>query len=87
MTTALRGALIVLEGVDRSGKTTQSLRLVERLQAASIAARHMRFPGTRSLTHALCCCCCLCCCCLCCCVGTDFGPCDMGQIARLRQER
>ena len=33
-----RGAFILFEGVDRCGKTTQSRRLVEHLQAAGVRA-------------------------------------------------
>ena len=40
-----RGALIVLEGVDRAGKTTQCGRLAEALRAAGRDAHMMRFPG------------------------------------------
>ena len=40
-----RGALIVLEGVDRAGKTTQARRLVERLRADGVDVEAMRFPG------------------------------------------
>lgn len=39
-----RGAFIVLEGVDRCGKTTQVARLVEALQAQGLAAEAIRFP-------------------------------------------
>ncbi|XP_061201277.1 thymidylate kinase [Neopsephotus bourkii] len=39
-----RGALIVLEGVDRAGKTTQCRRLVEALRAAGFCADLLRFP-------------------------------------------
>ncbi|CAL8310025.1 unnamed protein product [Lota lota] len=39
-----RGALIVLEGVDRAGKTTQCTKLVEALQDGGRAAHMMRFP-------------------------------------------
>ncbi|KAM9385928.1 thymidylate kinase isoform 2-T2 [Pholidichthys leucotaenia] len=39
-----RGALIVLEGVDRAGKTTQCLKLVQALQQGGRAAEMMRFP-------------------------------------------
>ncbi|KAM9275066.1 thymidylate kinase isoform 3-T3 [Cariama cristata] len=39
-----RGALIVLEGVDRAGKSTQSRRLVESLRAAGHPADLLRFP-------------------------------------------
>lgn len=40
-----RGALIVLEGVDRAGKSTQSRKLVEALRAAGHRAELLRFPG------------------------------------------
>ena len=40
-----RGALIVLEGVDNAGKTTQCERLVERLNATGRPAEMWRFPG------------------------------------------
>lgn len=43
-----RGALIVFEGLDRSGKTTQARRLTEELNAAGRAAIFRRFPD-RSL--------------------------------------
>ncbi|XP_040828341.1 thymidylate kinase isoform X2 [Ochotona curzoniae] len=39
-----RGALIVLEGMDRSGKTTQSHRLVSALRTAGHRAELLRFP-------------------------------------------
>lgn len=40
-----RGALIVLEGVDRAGKTTQGHRLVTALCASGHRAELLRFPG------------------------------------------
>lgn len=40
-----RGALIVLEGCDRSGKSTQSKLLTEALKASGRKAELMRFPG------------------------------------------
>ncbi|XP_008136957.2 thymidylate kinase isoform X1 [Eptesicus fuscus] len=40
----LRGALIVLEGVDRAGKSTQSRKLVAALCAAGHRAELLRFP-------------------------------------------
>lgn len=40
-----RGALIVLEGVDRAGKSTQGRRLVEALRAGGHPAELLRFPG------------------------------------------
>ncbi|KAM4863839.1 thymidylate kinase-like [Urocitellus parryii] len=39
-----RGALIVLEGVDRAGKSTQGLQLVAALCAAGHRAELLRFP-------------------------------------------
>nr|XP_018917503.1 PREDICTED: thymidylate kinase [Bemisia tabaci] len=39
-----RGALIVLEGCDRSGKSTQCKRLVEALNNKGIPSQLMRFP-------------------------------------------
>ncbi|KAG7326377.1 hypothetical protein KOW79_009778 [Hemibagrus wyckioides] len=39
-----RGALIVLEGVDKAGKTTQCKKLVYALQKNGRAAEMMRFP-------------------------------------------
>lgn len=42
-----RGAFIVIEGIDRSGKTTQSTKLVEALNKAGIPAVYMRFPGSQ----------------------------------------
>lgn len=44
-----RGALIVLEGVDRAGKTTQCKKLVQTLQQSGQPAEMMRFPD-RSTT-------------------------------------
>lgn len=44
-----RGALIVLEGVDKAGKTTQCKKLVQALQQSGSPAEMMRFPD-RSTT-------------------------------------
>jgi dTMP kinase len=41
---ARRGAFIVLEGLDRSGKSTQVERLVAALQARGHQAKAVRFP-------------------------------------------
>lgn len=40
-----RGAFILLEGVDRSGKTTQCKRLVEALTSEGIKAKFYNFPS------------------------------------------
>ncbi|XP_046893120.1 thymidylate kinase [Hypomesus transpacificus] len=42
--TCRRGALIVLEGVDKAGKTTQCNKLVQALQLCGRPAEMMRFP-------------------------------------------
>uniref|UniRef100_A0A8D8DIN6 Thymidylate kinase n=1 Tax=Culex pipiens TaxID=7175 RepID=A0A8D8DIN6_CULPI len=39
-----RGALIVLEGCDRAGKTTQCKRIVEHLTQSGLKAKFMNFP-------------------------------------------
>ena len=39
-----RGALIVLEGCDKAGKTTQAKRLVETLKYQNVPAFYMCFP-------------------------------------------
>lgn len=40
-----RGALIVLEGLDRSGKTSQAARLAESLRRRGNNVNSLRFPG------------------------------------------
>lgn len=40
-----RGRLIVFEGLDRSGKSTQCARLVDHLTARNQKVKHMRFPN------------------------------------------
>ena len=40
-----RGVLIVFEGCDRVGKSTQCWKLVEALNAGGTQARLMKFPG------------------------------------------
>lgn len=40
-----RGAFIVLEGLDRCGKTTQVELLVQRLEREGKRARLQKFPG------------------------------------------
>lgn len=45
MAPARRGAFIVLEGLDRSGKSTQCLKLVDNLNKAGLKAKGIRFPG------------------------------------------
>jgi hypothetical protein len=43
----VRGALVVLEGLDRSGKSTQVQLLEERFLKLEKKVRVMRFPGTK----------------------------------------
>jgi dTMP kinase len=40
-----RGAFIVLEGLDRSGKTTQTAKLVEQIQRQGKECKLIKFPG------------------------------------------
>lgn len=42
----VRGRLIVFEGLDRAGKSTQCEHLVKALQDHGHKVKHMRFPGT-----------------------------------------
>ena len=42
-----RGAFIVIKGLDRSGKSTQAARLLERPRAASKSVQLLKFPGNR----------------------------------------
>ena len=40
-----RGAFIVLEGLDRSGKTTQTAKLVEKIEKLGRRCKLIKFPG------------------------------------------
>ena len=40
-----RGALIIFEGGDRSGKSTQSRLLVNALSKCNLQSKAMHFPG------------------------------------------
>ncbi|KAK4954681.1 Thymidylate kinase [Elasticomyces elasticus] len=51
--TAMRGKLIVFEGLDRAGKSTQCERLVKRLQDEGRTVKHMRFPAIKSGTTVI----------------------------------
>jgi thymidylate kinase len=44
-TTSRRAPFIVIEGLDRSGKTTQTSKLHSRLQSIGVLANLMKFPG------------------------------------------
>ena len=52
MSIVVRGALIVFEGLDRAGKTTQCGNLVEHLKQNGGSVHHLRFPGQR--VHVAC---------------------------------
>ncbi|CAL1715371.1 unnamed protein product [Somion occarium] len=39
-----RGAFIAIEGLDRSGKSTQASALIKRLEAANVPCKHIKFP-------------------------------------------
>ena len=41
----MRGKLVVFEGLDKAGKSTQCSRLVENLRYNGYEVRHVRFPG------------------------------------------
>ena len=45
---AERGALIVVEGLDRAGKSSQCETLLKSLQATGHAVKYLRFPGELS---------------------------------------
>jgi dTMP kinase len=45
MALAKRGAFIVIEGLDRSGKSTQAAKLLSRLQNEGFSAQLIKFPG------------------------------------------
>lgn len=48
---AARGALVVLEGLDRSGKTTQVKLLEQRFVELGKKVKMMRFPGRPDSPH------------------------------------
>jgi thymidylate kinase len=43
-----RAPFIVIEGLDRSGKSTQAALLLARFEAAGLPAKLIKFPGTQS---------------------------------------
>ena len=45
MPQATRGALIVIEGLDRAGKSTQCERLCQHLEQQGHSVKLLRFPG------------------------------------------
>jgi len=48
-----RGALVILEGCDHSGKTTQARKLVETLNKQGVKAKGMSFPDRSTASGAL----------------------------------
>lgn len=48
-----RGALIVIEGVDRSGKSTQCKKLVQSLEKMNIKSKLINFPDRSTTTGKL----------------------------------
>lgn len=48
-----RGALIIIEGVDRSGKSTQCRKLVGSLESKGIKAKLINFPDRSTHTGGL----------------------------------
>jgi hypothetical protein len=49
-----RGAFIVIEGLDRSGKTTQVATLQTRLETEGIPVKLFKFPGILNVEQAHC---------------------------------
>ena len=47
-----RGAFIIIEGLDKSGKSTQAKTLLRRLQDAQISAKLINFPGQCTVHNA-----------------------------------
>lgn len=50
--TVSRGHLIVIEGLDRSGKTTQCQALCEDIRGLDKKVKYIKFPGMFYLTDA-----------------------------------
>ena len=50
---AKRGAFIVIEGLDRSGKTTQTSRLLEQLEQRDRPVQLFKFPGELNSGHGI----------------------------------
>jgi len=48
-----RGAFIVVEGLDRSGKTTQTELLASHLTKTGVSVERIKFPGERFPTPTI----------------------------------
>ena len=48
-----RGAFVVIEGLDRSGKTTQTELLAEHLATTGVSISRRKFPGERGEFNGL----------------------------------
>jgi dTMP kinase len=48
-----RGAFIVIEGLDRSGKSTQAAALLRKLQDSQVSAKLIKFPGQHLLHRTI----------------------------------
>lgn len=53
MTEEIKGSLIVVEGLDGSGKETQTKKLVERLTVEGLQVKKIEFPRYDSESSAL----------------------------------
>ena len=51
LTGKMRGKLVVLEGLDKAGKSTQCVKLVENLQHIGHNVLHLQFPGKSTSPH------------------------------------
>ena len=49
-----RGVFIVIEGLDRSGKSTQAEALAARLEESNVPAKLIKFPGQARLSLSSC---------------------------------
>ena len=49
-----RGAFIVIEGLDRSGKSTQTESLIKRLEQANVPSKLIKFPGQHGPFNNVC---------------------------------
>jgi adenylylsulfate kinase-like enzyme len=52
-TMSKRGAFIVIEGLDRSGKSTQAAALLRKLQDSQVSAKLIKFPGQHLLHRTI----------------------------------